>query len=480
MLVMGWLCSDADTLSIERYRENQRKIRVTAGFFPRPFRRKNFSASPVSAIRHTNCHPAMKLPPLFFLLLAVTASPIRAEEPIQATVAFPGLTFSQPLGIEPFPGSSSRLIIIEKVGKIQLLDGVGTDKVMKKEILDITKPRDGKFEQGGECGLLGVALHPNCAKNGQVFIYYSLKIDGKLYQRVSRFTFKDVADPVIDPASEQPIINQIDPAANHNGGDLHFGPDGYLYISCGDGGAGGDAFNNSGYITKGFFSAVYRIDVDKKSGNLAPNLFPAGVRDAQGQAFYAIPSDNPFIGAKSVRGHDITDPASIRSEAWAIGLRNPWRFSFDPKDGRLFAGDVGQNLFEEIDILVAGGDYGWNVVEGNHEYQKNDASGKKTAPKLADLSGTNFIAPIHEYDRRFGNSVTGGVVYRGKNLPSYEGVYIFADFSGRVYALRDQGGKWSATEVVKDLAIAGFGHDPSNGDVLFASLGGQVKRIVRQ
>jgi glucose/arabinose dehydrogenase len=422
----------------------------------------------------------MKPPSLFFLLLAALVSPLRAEEPVQATVAFPGLTFSQPLGICPFPGSPSRLIIVEKVGKIQLLDGVGTDKVTKREIFDITAPRDGKFEQGGECGLLGVALHPDCVKNGQVFVYYSLKIEGKLHQRVSRFTFKDAANPVIDLASEQPLINQIDPAANHNGGDLHFGPDGYLYISCGDGGAGGDAFNNSGFVTKGFFAAVYRIDVDNKPGSLAPNPHAAVVHDAQGKAYYSVPSDNPFLGVKAVRGVAITDPASVRTEAWAIGLRNPWRFSFDPKGGRLFCGDVGQNLFEEIDILTPGGDFGWNVVEGHHEFQKKDASGKKSAPKLADLTGTHFIAPIHEYDRKYGNSVTGGVVYRGANLPSYEGVYIFADFSGRVYALRDQAGKWAATEIAKDIAIAGFGYDPSNGDVLFASLAGQVKRIVKK
>jgi glucose/arabinose dehydrogenase len=274
------------------------------------------------------------------------------------------------------------------------------------------------------------------------------------------------------------LITQEDPASNHNGGDLHFGPDGYLYISCGDGGAGGDAFNNAAYITKGFHAAVYRIDVDKKAGNPAPNPHPSVITDAQGQAFYAVPADNPFLGATSHRGEPV-DPKAVRTEAWAVGLRNPWRFSFDPRTGACFTGDVGQNLFEEIDILRAGGDYGWSTVEGFHEFNRKDASGKKQAPKL--LSPPGFVEPIYEYDRTVGNSVTGGVVYRGDRIPSLQGAYVFADFArGTLIALREKDGKWVPETIGKENNVAGFGYDPSNGDILTASLAGQIKRIVRK
>ena len=173
------------------------------------------------------------------------------------------------------------------------------------------------------------------------------------------------------------------------------------------------------------------------------------------------------------------DPKAVRTETWATGLRNPWRFSFDPKTGACYTGDVGQNLYEEINLLVAGGDYGWHDVEGFHVFNQKDASGKKAAPGLAAASA--FKAPIHEYDRKLGNSVTGGVVYRGDRIPALAGAYVFADFaSGRIFALREQGGKWESQQIAKDFSISGFGYDPSNGDVLVASLAGQVKRIVRK
>jgi glucose/arabinose dehydrogenase len=180
------------------------------------------------------------------------------------------------------------------------------------------------------------------------------------------------------------------------------------------------------------------------------------------------------------------EAGSVRTETWATGLRNAWRFSFDPKTGACFAGDVGQNLYEEIDILVSGGDYGWHDVEGNHVFNQKDASGKKVAPGLAAPSA--FKAPIHEYDRKLGNSVTGGVVYRGDRVPAIADAYVFADYiSGRVFALREHAGKWESQLIATEKrTIAGFGFDPSNGDVLVAMQAsqpeqtGQVKRIVKK
>jgi len=437
---------------------------------------------------------------LSLLSLGVIAA--NADDTVALEPAFPGLTFSLPVAIAPLPGNDDVVFIVEKGdpvpgpegektddktkkkkasayfgGKVQMISGLKSGKPVKTQVFQL-EPKDGKFEAGGECGFLGFAVHPKFAENKQVFVYYSLKIDGKLHQRVSRFLLSSLDPFTVDPASEQPFITQLDPAGNHNGGDLHFGPDGYLYVSCGDGGAGGDAFDNAGYINKGFHAAVYRIDVDKKKGNPAPNPHPSVTADAAGQAYYAVPADNPFIGVTAHRGRPM-EAGSVRTEAWATGLRNAWRFSFDPKSGACFAGDVGQNLYEEIDILVSGGDYGWHDVEGLHEFNQKDAAGKKSMPGLATPSA--FNAPIHEYDRKLGNSVTGGVVYRGDRVPAIRDAYVFADFaSGRIFALREKDGKWTSEQVAKDFTISAFGYDASNGDVLIASLVGQVKRIVKK
>lgn len=440
--------------------------------------------------------------PLLALLfsLSLTAATPPSEEVVGLEPAFPGMSFSLPVAISPLPGNKGAVFILEKGdpvpssdtdkpsdkkkkatayfgGKVQMVTGLGSGKVTKQQVFQVN-PKDGKFDANGECGLLGFAVHPRVAETKQLFVYYSLRIEGKLYQRVSRFKVSSLEPFAVDADSEQPLITQLDPAGNHNGGDLHFGPDGYLYISCGDGGAGGDAFDNAGFINKGFHAAVFRIDVDKKEGNPAPNPHPSVITDSKGDAFYAVPADNPFIKASSHRGRPL-EAGSVRTETWATGLRNAWRFSFDPKTGACFAGDVGQNLYEEIDILVSGGDYGWHDVEGNHVFNQKDASGKKAPPGLAASSA--FKAPIHEYERKFGNSVTGGVVYRGDRVPAIAGAYVFGDFaSGRIFALRENAGRWESQQVAKDNTIAGFGYDPSNGDVLVASLAGQVKRIVKK
>jgi glucose/arabinose dehydrogenase len=398
---------------------------------------------------------------------------------ISAESALGSLSFNQPLGIVPVPGDPTRLLIVEKVGKIQLVERRPKGGALKTQILDLTTPHDGTFEQGGECGLLGAALHPDFSKNRQLFVYYSLKIDGKLFQRLSRFILKDISSMEANGQAEQPIITQLDPASNHNGGDLHFGPDGYLYISCGDGGAAGDKFNNSGDLTKGFFASIFRVDVDLRPGNLAPSPHPGVGLDSKGRAYYSVPADNPFVGATQCRGVKM-DPSMVRTEAWAIGLRNPWRVSFDPLDGRLFAGDVGQNLYEEIDIITRGADYGWNVREGWHAFNKS-APKVETEIVPADPN-LKFTEPIFEYSHKLGISITGGVVYRGTKIRALYGAYIFADYgSGKVFALRERNGKWENEILFQDASVTGFGYDPLNGDVLFTCLGsGAVKRIVQK
>jgi glucose/arabinose dehydrogenase len=439
----------------------------------------------------------MRLRPSAALALSAflgIASAFADETIVALEPAFPEMKFSLPVAISPLPGSKDVVFIIEKGdpapgnsadkkkkggdflgGKVQMISGLTTSSPIKREVFQLS-PKDGKFDAQGESGFLGFAVHPKYAENKQVFVYYSLRIDGKLHQRISRFLLSSVQPFTVDPQSEQALISQLDPAGNHNGGDLHFGPDGYLYISCGDGGGGGDPFDSGGFINKDFHAAVFRIDVDKKAGNPAPNPHPSVITDSKGVAFYAIPADNPFLKATSHRGRSL-EAGSVRTETWATGLRNAWRFSFDPSTGRIFAGDVGQNRYEEIDIIVPGGDYGWNTREGFHTFDKSTKRIYSEKNKPDAQSG--YIDPIYEYEHKEGISVTGGCVYRGEAIPSLKGAYIFADYGrGWLKALREVDGVWTDEFLYNDVTVTGFGFDPRNGDILYTSLGlGEVRRL---
>jgi enterochelin esterase-like enzyme/glucose/arabinose dehydrogenase len=387
--------------------------------------------------------------------------------------ALPGLQFDQPLGLAVKPGDKSRLFVMEKTGRVQVVTGLNGSKAEKKLFLDLTQPKDGPIEPNGECGLLGLAFPPDHAKSRRCFVYYSLKIGGKLQQRVSRFEMNANDPDRADLATEQPLITQEDAASNHNGGDLQFGPDGYLYVAVGDGGGGNDKFDNGRFINKGFHAAILRIDVDKRPGSLPPNAHPAIARGADGAAFYAVPADNPFVGATRHQGKALV-PETVRTEIWATGLRNPWRMWFDPKDGRLFTGDIGQNLYEEVDIVVRGGDYGWSYREGLHPFPLGPAGADK------EPAGYKPIDPIYEYPRNVGVSVTGGVVYRGDRFPQHREKYIFADYAwGRVIALKDVGQTtWADETLAQEPGIAGIGIDPRDGEVLFANLAfGKITRL---
>jgi glucose/arabinose dehydrogenase len=419
------------------------------------------------------------------LLAQTTPSPPTAKKPpptppplaptaYEVENALPNLKFSKPLAIVSVPGETNRLFIVEQTGCIQVVSQLDRATPTKQVFLDLTVRPDGKLVSDGECGVLGLAFHPDYARNGRFFVYYSLKIEGRLHQRLSRFQVSAGDPQHADPDSEQPLITQAHPANNHNGGDLHFGPDGFLYISVGDGGGANDIFDNARFINKGFFAAILRIDVDKGPHNVPPNPHAAIARDAGGAAFYAVPADNPFIGATSHHGMAI-EPGTVRTEIWATGLRNPWRFSFDPPTGRLFAADVGQNSYEEVDLITKGGDYGWSYREGLHPFTMGP--GKNSPP--ADF---HPIDPIFDYPRTTGLCGIGGLVYHGSKFPELNAAYLFADFSfGRIFALREKNAKWEPEILAVEPSIAGLGLDPREGEVLFANLGrGTIMRLRRR
>jgi len=286
-----------------------------------------------------------------------------------------------------------RLLVVEQAGVIRVIEN---GKVAAQPFLDI---RD-KVASGGEKGLLSIAFHPNYKQNGVFFLNYTAS-GGGLHTVVSRW--KRAADGRADPKSEQVLLKIDQPYSNHNGGQLAFGPDGFLYIGMGDGGAANDPHGHGQNLAT-LLGKMLRIDVDR-----APS----------GRA-YGIPADNPFVAR-----------AGTPPEIYAYGLRNPWRFSFDAGTGRLYLADVGQNAKEEIDVIEKGGNYGWNVMEADI-----------CTPTVNKNCTPLGIPPIYSYFQTEGRSVTGGFVYRGSRYPALCGTYLYGDYvSGNIWGLRYDGRK---------------------------------------
>ncbi|WP_285058673.1 PQQ-dependent sugar dehydrogenase [Pedobacter ginsengisoli] len=291
---------------------------------------------------------------------------------------------------------SGRLFVSEQKGKIRIISkGV----LLERPFLDITEDVL-MMNSGDEMGLLGFAFHPLFAKNGKFYVFFSKRVarkPGLDHRSVIREYSVSKTDPnLADKTTAREVMSYDEPESNHNGGDIKFGPDGFLYIGIGDGGAYNDLHGEfgNGQNLNVVFGKILRIDIDKPP--------------------YGIPADNPFVGKENTR-----------PEIFAYGFRNPWRISFDKVDGRLFAGDVGQKNWEEIDLVTKGGNYGWRLREGTHVKTPGDPDPK------------NWINPIIDYGRQEGISVTGGYVYRGKQIPSLYGKYIFGDLMGPVWALTD-------------------------------------------
>ncbi|HWL08027.1 MAG TPA: PQQ-dependent sugar dehydrogenase [Planctomicrobium sp.] len=335
--------------------------------------------------------------------------------------AFRGIVVTYP------PDGSNRIFVGEQHGAIWSLENK-PDADSAKLVLDIQHLVSYNDKQNEE-GFLGLAVHPKFKENGHIYVCYTPK--STLMTHVSRFTRSKTDPSVFDPASEKVLIALKQPFWNHNGGTVTFGPDGYLYVTFGDGGSGNDPFDN-GQNLGNLFGKVLRIDVDN---------------EADGKP-YAIPKDNPFVGRDGVA-----------PEIYAYGFRNIWRMAFDSKTGHLWAGDVGQNLWEEIDIVVKGGNYGWARREGTHPF------GSKS------IADSEVIDPIFEYDHTVGKSITGGFVYRGKALPELVGKYVYADYvTGRIWALHydEEAKKVISNEVIpsQKMPVLSFGDD-AEGEIYF-------------
>ena len=354
----------------------------------------------------------------------------KAPEPIDGTLAlkpelaFPNVTWEnwsavndngkpnpplRPIHVTHAGDGTNRVFVIDQSGLLHVLpnDAAATKATVFADI----RERTHQFAVDDEEGVLGFAFHPDYKSNGQFFVYYNTEsADRTIY--LSRFTVsKDDANKA-DEASEEILMTIKQPFSNHNGGPMAFGPDGYLYIGMGDGGGRNDP-EYTAQDRASFLGCVLRIDVDHKS-------------DGKN---YAIPKDNPFVGQKDVEG-----------EVFAYGIRNPWRVSFDSKTGSLWLADVGQDLWEEINIIRKGGNYGWSAREGSFTFANHESS-----------TGVTGIAPVWEYDHRIGKSITGGHVYRGSKLPELAGHYLYGDYvAGKLWALHydEQAGK-----VIRNVAI---------------------------
>jgi glucose/arabinose dehydrogenase len=343
--------------------------------------------------------------------------------------------FVQPVHVTHAGDGSGRIFVVEQGGTIRILDnGVA----LPSPFLDLSS----RVVCCGERGLLSVAFPPGFTAKRHFYVNYTRTPDGATVVARYRVSIGDAN--AADPTSEEVVLTIPQPYANHNGGQLAFGPDGYLYIGMGDGGSGGDPLNN-GQTPGTPLGKLLRIDVES------------------GAVPYGIPPTNPFRGM-----------AGYREEIWALGLRNPWRFSFDRLTGDLFIGDVGQGDFEEIDFQPAGDpggrNYGWNIMEGDSCYPIGTVGCNRTGLAL----------PVFVYDHSLGCSVTGGHVYRGSAFPSLQGVYLFGDYcSGRIWGIRKNGAGWgNALLAATTLRISTFGEDESGNVYVVNHSSGDLLKIL--
>lgn len=394
---------------------------------------------------------------LFLTLFATKTAAIEPLPKMELELAWPNLTVKRPICTAIPPDGSGRIFLVEQFGIILILPA---DRASSKTdvFLDISgrKPHVEPEE-----GLLGFDFHPRFRENGKFYICYTQQDPRRSV--ISEFKVSSSDPGKADLSTERVLLEIPQPFGNHNSGSIVFGLDGYLYISTGDGGSANDPQRNSQNLTN-MLGCVLRIDVNAEE---------------EGKA-YVVPKDNPFVG----RGE------GALPEIWAYGFRNPWRMSLDRKTGDLWLGDVGQVKWEEVNLVVKGGNYGWNAREGFHSFDEKKGI------------AVNHISPVIEYphvpgmpdqliDHGVGLSITGGFVYRGKKYSELEGVYVYADYViGTIWGLQYQGGKLSRQSVLVEApmeprknkkpvvrAIAGFGED-EEGELLILAFDGRIYKFV--
>jgi len=366
-----------------------------------------------------NITPVLPLPPL--------------PSGIEVVNAFPELRFTRPVDFQSPEDGTNRAFVVEQPGVINVFSN-DVDVQQSTVFLNLENRVD---DSEGEMGLLALAFHPDYASNGFFYVNYT---PSRTLSRISRFQVSSSDANIANPASETVLLEFPQPFTNHNGGKLSFGPDGLLYIASGDGGSAGDPQGNAQNINN-LLGAILRIDVNRVENGLN----------------YGIPADNPFV-----------NNPNARPEIYAYGLRNPWRISFDFQTNTLWAGDVGQDDFEEIDLIEIGNNYGWNTLEGFNCFGADDCD------------QTGLTLPVFEYSHNNGDlSITGGYVYRGSGVPELQGRYIYGDFvSGNIWALNITPSGTANNELIDntDLNVAAFGTDMNN-ELYICSFDGAIYRF---
>jgi glucose/arabinose dehydrogenase len=374
---------------------------------------------------------------------------------LTAPRAFPNLGFDSPVALQQAPNDASRWFVVEQGGRIRAFEN-DPAAAATEDFIDLTS----RVHFDGEAGLLGMAFHPSFATNGRVYLNFSELNGGRIRSVTAEFTSVD-GGQTLDPASERDLLTVDKPEANHNGGNLAFGPDGFLYVGLGDGGGAGDPDGNA-QNSRSLLGKMLRIDVDSRPGG-APYGIPGG------------PGGNPFA-ANPLCNTDGTGSQSC-PEIYALGLRNPWRWSFDRQAGDLWVADVGQSSYEEIDVVDRGGNYGWNSREGAHCF--SPASGCATA---------GLTDPVAEYGHDTGFSIIGGYVYRGLQNTQNAGRYVFGDLGGMIAVLAPDGTGGYDIEPLVDqgctpdgaqgaLQISSFAED-LDGELFVIDYGrGQVREL---
>ena len=381
------------------------------------------------------------------------AAPAQPLPKVQLRPAFPALTLDRPVWMSQAPDGSDRFFVVEQPGRI-LLVAKGSDGSQVKEFLNIAD-RGTYVEAGANTGvgLMSIAFHPGFKTNGLFYIFYSQQNANRTGQFpgrsvISEFKVSSANPDRADLGSERILLEVPEPFRNNQGGQLSFGPDGFLYIALGDGGSNNDPFN-SGQNTCTLLAKILRIDVNTRS--------TTGTGTGLKELPYGIPADNPWVGEPEMGGN-----SGARKETYAWGLREVWRYSWDRKTGDLWAGDVGEKLWEEVDLIVKGGNYGWCVREGAHHFKPG-------------ASGAQYIEPVIEYPHlpgllaqskfprhSIGICIIGGYVYRGKRYPSLDGIYIYGDFVlGTIWGLRYDDGKVTdyGTLLAQPRNITSFAED---------------------